>query len=218
MQRNRAGRDPGARFGKRPDAPTDKDMGVTVASVRTVSMASPDIRILNAAGVAAARAALADLLADAIADNASVGFVWPTAPDAVDTFWRDTEAGVAGGERVLLAAYVGADLVGAVQLAGSPKANQAHRADVQKLLVLRAARGQGIGTALMRAVEREALRAGRWLLTLDTRTGSAADRLYRQLGWTEVGPIPDYAADPDRTLASCTFFYKRLQFAGGAPT
>ncbi len=57
--------------------------------------------------------------------------------------------------------------------------------------------------------------SGRPLLVLDTRTGSDADRLYRSLGWIAVGTIPDYAADPDGTLAPCTFFYKRLSTAAG---
>ena len=47
-------------------------------------------------------------------------------------------------------------------------------------------------------------------LLLDTREASSAESLYRSSGWTAFGTVPDYACDPDRTLAGCVFFYKRL--------
>jgi GNAT superfamily N-acetyltransferase len=168
------------------------------------------IRPLAAAETDSRRAALAALLVDAIEGGASVGFLLPIDEAAIDAFWRDVVADLRAGARFLFAAEQDGHLVGTIQLAPSPKPNQAHRADVQKLLVARAARRQGIGRALIAAVESAALATGRWLLVLDTRTGSDAERLYRRLGWREVGRIPDYAADPDRALASCTFFYKRL--------
>jgi ribosomal protein S18 acetylase RimI-like enzyme len=77
-------------------------------------------------------------------------------------------------------------LVGSVQLVPCGKTNQPHRADVQKLLVLASARGRGIGAALMRALEARAREAGRWLLMLDTRTDSGAERCYRRAGGCRV--------------------------------
>ena len=62
----------------------------------------------------------------------------------------------------------------------------------------------------MQRVEALAAQLGRWLLTLDTRSDSDADRLYRRCGYVGIGSIPDYATDADRTFASCTFFYKAL--------
>jgi len=156
------------------------------------------------------------LLIDAVAGGASVGFVDPLSPAEVDLFWRDVCADVASGGRHVIIAERAGSLVGCVHLVPSAKPNQRHRADVQKLLVLRAERGRGVATRLMGELERRAIAMGRWLLTLDTRTDSDAERLYRRLGWTEVGTIADYAADPDRTLAACTFFYKRLDTAGVA--
>src|SRR5436305_748002 len=76
-------------------------------------------------------------------------------------------------------------------------ANQPHRAEVAKLLVHRRARRRGIGRALMIALEAEAARAQRPLLTLDTRRGDAAEQLYHALGWTRAGAIPDYALTTD---------------------
>ncbi len=167
-------------------------------------------RALTAVEIDARRRALRELLADAIEAGASVGFVLPINDAEIDAYWRSVAADVAARSRQLFVVERGDAMLGTVQLAPCAKSNQPHRADVQKLLVLRSARRQGVGRALMSAVEQTALAAGRWLLTLDTRAGSDAERLYRRLGWVEVGKIPDYASDPDRTLAACTFFYKRL--------
>ncbi len=48
------------------------------------------------------------------------------------------------------------------------------------------------------------------LLHLDTETGSPAEYLYRTSGWTAVGAIPDYAANPGGALRPTTIYYKRL--------
>ena len=69
-------------------------------------------------------------------------------------------------------------------------------------------RRRGIATELMNAAEEHARLASRTLLILDTETGSAAEVLYRKLGWTEVGVIPDFAYRPDGQLRPTTFLYK----------
>ena len=171
---------------------------------------SATIAELTAAELARRRDELSQLLADAVEDNASVGFVLPVDEALLDAFWAKLEPEVRDGSRVVFAALDGDRVVGSVQLACCTKPNQPHRADVQKLLVHRDARGRGVGVALMDALERRAAESGRWLLVLDTRTGSAADALYRKRGWQAVGEIPDYALDPDGTLAACTFYWKRL--------
>jgi hypothetical protein len=48
-------------------------------------------------------------------------------------------------------------------------------------------------------------------LFLDTKTGSAAEKLYRGLGWIQAGTIPDFAYRPDGALRSSTFSYKALE-------
>jgi hydrogenase maturation factor len=63
----------------------------------------------------------------------------------------------------------------------------------------------------MNAVEHAARRAGFTLLTLDAKRGEAAEQLYRNIGWTCVGTIPDYAVDPDGTTPhDAVIFYKTL--------
>jgi GNAT superfamily N-acetyltransferase len=101
--------------------------------------------------------------------------------------------------------------VGVVQLHPAKLPNGAHRADVAKLLVRRSARGRGVATALMQHLEREALAQGRWLLLLDTETGSAAQALYERSGWRVVGVVQDHAVQPGGQLAPTTFLVKRLR-------
>jgi GNAT superfamily N-acetyltransferase len=82
---------------------------------------------------------------------------------------------------------------------------------VQKVLVLAAQRGRGIGQALMERIEAEARTQGRRLLFLDTSTGeSGAGKFYERLGYVLAGGIPDYAANPDGRLVPNVIFYKRL--------
>ena len=88
--------------------------------------------------------------------------------------------------------------------------NQPHRAEIGKMLVLAAARRQGLGRRLLAAAEQAAREQGRTLLMLDTESGSAGDLLYRSCGWTEFGRVPGHAFKPDGRLAETTFFYKQL--------
>jgi len=168
------------------------------------------IDALSAAALRAAIAELCALLEDAIDSNASVGFVLPVADGELEAFWHEVALDIDDGMRHLLVARDAGAIVGTVALAPSMKSNQRHRAEVQKLLVLRRERGRGVGRALMQRIEKLAASEGRWLLTLDTRAGSDAERLYRRCGYVAAGAIPDYATDADRTLAACTFFYKAL--------
>ena len=78
-------------------------------------------------------------------------------------------------------------------------------------LVLRSARRQGLGAALMAAAEARAAADGRWLLILDTVTDSPADAFYRSLEWHVVGIVPNHALLPDGTPSDTTFFYKDLR-------
>ena len=57
-------------------------------------------------------------------------------------------------------------------------------------------RRQGIARALMAEVERLASELERSLITLDTRTGDAAEPLYASMGYRTVGIVPGYCLDP----------------------
>src|SRR5476651_545969 len=79
--------------------------------------------------------ALADVLIDCVEGGASVGFMLPLSREKAQTFWRGVLEGVARQERVLLVAEDGAStIIGTVQMITAMPDNQAHRADIAKML------------------------------------------------------------------------------------
>jgi acetyltransferase len=148
------------------------------------------------------------LLQDAVNGGASVGFLPPLADDVAGAFWRSVLADLGAQKRVLVAAMDAGRIVGSVQLELIAKPNAPHRAEVQKLLVLRSHRRLGIGQRLMEQIERQACLMGRRLLVLDTFQGSDADRLYRRLGFQEAGAIPQYSLNGQGSFDATVIFYK----------
>ena len=167
-------------------------------------------------GLSAAQAAdsideLIELLHDSLEHGASLGFLLPLLPEEARCYWAQVIADVEQGARVLLVARQAGHIVGAVQLEPAAKRNAAHRAEVQKLLVHTHARRQGIGGALMQAIEAAAIEQGRTLLVLDTRKGNHAELLYRRLGYIRAGEIPRYARTTDGRLADTVFYYRLFE-------
>lgn len=167
---------------------------------------------LDAAGAARELSALAEVMRACVEGGASVNFVLPFSQADSEVWWRGTVLpALEVGERRLLVARVGGRILGTVQLAFAPQPNQPHRAEVTKLLVHPDGRRQGIGRALMMRLEELARESGRRLLILDTVEGSAAQRLYEQLGWTLLGVVPRYALSADLTrLEGSAYFWKEL--------
>jgi acetyltransferase len=153
---------------------------------------------------------LGDLLIDAVHSGASIGFLAPVSRATADRYWHGVFASL-GGDRLLWVAEKEGVVVGTVQLSLCDKDNGRHRAEVQKLLVLRAARGNGVATLLMGELEAEARRRERSLLFLDTLLASHAEDVYRHLGWTRAGEIPDYATSPDGELFPTVLYFKQLR-------
>ena len=104
----------------------------------------------------------------------------PYAIEDATPYWHAVADAVGRGERLCLAALVDGLVVGTAQLTFAAMPNQPHRADVSKLLVHRAARNHGLGTALMHQLEIEAALHGRSLLVLDTAVGGGAEALYER--------------------------------------
>lgn len=154
------------------------------------------IKIFDDANASMHFDALSELLVDAVHKGALVGHVLPLDPQTVERYWRDVASSVAVGERLLICAIDDGQVLGTVQLYLSPEANAPHRAEVYKLLVHSSHRNQGIGEALMLEVERQARNHKRSLLLLDTAQGGAGERLYRRLGWQEIGVVPHHFVDP----------------------
>ena len=168
------------------------------------------VRHLTAGEAAERLAELADILVDAVAHGASVNFMDGFSQTDAEAFWQGQLPGVTDGSRRLLVADDGARLVGTVVLTLAPQPNAPHRAEIGKMLVHSVHRRRGLDRRLLAAAEAEALGAGRTLLLLDTESGSAGDRPYRQCGWIDYGRVPGHAFTPDGRLAETTMFYKQL--------
>ena len=169
-----------------------------------------EVAVLDAAAAANFIAELADVLADCVAGGASVSFMQPFGREDGVAYFRKVVGEIERGETLLLAARLDGRIVGTVQLGLAMPPNQPHRGDIRKLLVHRAARRQGIASALMLAVEAEARRPGRTTLFLDTRAGDPSERLYASLGYTRVGEIPQFARSATGALDATAFYYKLL--------
>ncbi|HWA58672.1 MAG TPA: GNAT family N-acetyltransferase [Gemmatimonadales bacterium] len=153
---------------------------------------------------------LGRLLVDAVESGAAVTFLPPLAMDRARSWWQKVLDGAPGGSAFLVARE-GDRIMGTVHYQPAAAPNQPHRAEVSKLIVHRDARRQGLGTQLMIALEAKARAQGLTLLTLDTRRGDSAERLYARLGWTTAGVIPDFALNPDGSYHDTVIFYKRLR-------
>lgn len=173
------------------------------------------IELLDANGLASFRPDLVVLLINAVNNGASVNFVAPLEPEVAHRFWDRVENEVNSGTRAVLGA-IEADsdrrtLVGCVHLSLAMQPNGLHRAEVQKLLVHSQHRQNGIGGALMAALESTARSLGRSLLVLDTEAGSPAERLYERCGYTRCGVIPRFALNSDGSmLIDTVVFYKHI--------
>ena len=97
-----------------------------------------------------------------------------------------------------------------MQLALATQPHAQHRAEVQKIMVHIQARQQGIGQALMPAIEEVAHMVGRTLLVLDTRRGDVSEQLYLKQSYTCGGIIPHYARSSTGVLDDTAIFYKVL--------
>jgi GNAT superfamily N-acetyltransferase len=187
------------------DRPIDQGEHVGVAR-------DPTIQRLDAGGYVAAIPALAELLTDAVEGGASVNFLADVTTDEAASWWRDRVAQVADGS---ITALVARDregrIVGSTLIIRSRNPNSPHRAEIGKVLVHRRARRRGIARALMAAAETIARADGRWLLILDTHTGSEAEAMYVALGWQRLGEIPNHSLTADGRLNAATYFWKDLR-------
>lgn len=153
---------------------------------------------------------LSAVLSDCVHDNASVSFMLPFPIEEAREYWLGVAEAVGRGDTLLAVALREGLAVGTVQVGLKQTPNQPHRGDVKKLLIHRAARNLGLSRLLMAAAEKEAARAGKTLLVLDTATGSPAEVIYPRFGWTRAGTIPGYALNPDGSYCGTTFFYKYI--------
>ena len=180
-----------------------------------MAAAPPLIEALDADAARREQDALVALLRNVVDDGGSVGFLPPLAADEAREYWESVAVAVKGGSRCLWVARDGGapgrPIIGTVQLDLEKRANGDHRAEVIKLMVHTAGRRRGLGRALMLAAQAEARRRGRRTLVLDTRQGDPSEALYRSLGWTFAGAIPQYARSANRELHATAIYYLLLE-------
>lgn len=170
-----------------------------------------DIMLLSASEAQQQIAALSDVLQACVADGASVGFIDAADRQTIEQFWHSRLSALRSGDQQLLVARQAEQLVATVMVGYSAMPNGRHRAEISKLLVLPAARRQGIARRLMQQAEALAAQQGKTLLVLDTRSGDVATDLYLSLGWTIAGSIPHYAGSVQGELEATTLMYKRAE-------
>ncbi|HRF48789.1 MAG TPA: GNAT family N-acetyltransferase [Anaerolineales bacterium] len=176
----------------------------------TLSLAAT-IHSFFAADIRARLAEFGALLVRCVADGASIGFLPPLAPAVAEAYWREVALAAEDGRTLVWGALLEGRVVGSVQLALEGRANGTHRAEVAKLMVDPGVRRRGIGLALMRALEAEALARSRTTLVLDTRAGDPSEALYRSLGYQRLGEIPCYARSADGALHATAIHYKVIE-------
>jgi len=168
------------------------------------------VRTIDAVTIRAESPRLGRLLADGFAAGAALGFAPPLTERELAAYLSGIADEVAAGLRHVLVAAAGDDLVGCVQLVPDRAPNGRHRGEVRTLVVRSTARKQGVAARLMSTMERLAADLGLSLLHLTTHVGLAAADVYRRLGWTELGVIPEYAVAPDGRLVDNVFFWKHV--------
>ncbi len=151
-----------------------------------------------------------ELIQDAVANGASLGFVAPLLREAAQRYWLSLRDEMRAGTRLLLAARWNGRVVGTGQLAMPAWSNARHRAEVQKVIVAGSMRGRGIGQIIMGALHEAALERGRSLILLNTRHGGRPVRFYERLGYRVAGVIPGFSVDAEGRRHGTATLYQEL--------
>lgn len=159
------------------------------------------------------RAALSEILVETVAGGGNVSFIHPLPFETAAQFWQNSLAAAGRGERIVLGAFDGEDLIGTVTLQLALPPNQPHRAEIAKMLVRLSHRRRGVASALMDAAEALARSQARTLLVLDTAVEDGASDLYERLGFQLSGIIPDYAVKPHGGLTGTKIYWKKIAAA-----
>jgi len=178
-----------------------------IVEPQTISVAA-----LEPAALAKSVDRLAQILQACVREGASIGFVMPFERSQARAYWLERVAAPhAAGSKLVLVATLGDNIAGTAQLDLDSMPSKRHHAEVSKVLVDPAFRRAGVARALMQEIERRADEEGRWLLTLDT-AGDAAEALYRSMGYSLAGAIPNYARNAFEDSYDATrLMYKDLR-------
>ncbi|MEU5272609.1 N-acetyltransferase [Streptomyces hygroscopicus] len=135
------------------------------------------------------------ILSDLVGGGAALGWVEPPSRDEVAELLRHVVSAARAGDAALRVAYLDRRLVGLGYWLRYSRPTHRPHADLEKIAVAAAVHGRGVGRALTAALIADAREAGIEVLTLDARGDNThALRLYRSLGFTEYGRLPDFVA------------------------
>ncbi len=149
------------------------------------------------------------LLCNAVDDGASIGFYPPPlTADEARAYWEGILSSI--HNRTVLAALDDGRVAGCVQINRETRRNGTHRGEVQKLMVHTEYRRQGLGLALMQAVEGAARQQGLALLVLDVVEDAPAEHIYQRMGYQRAGSIPAYARSASGELEATVLYYRLL--------
>ena len=178
-----------------------------IVEAQTINVAA-----IDAAALAKTVERLAQILHACVHEGASIGFVVPFEQSEARAYWLERVAAPhAAGSKLVLVATLGGAIAGTAQLDLDSMPSKRHHAEVSKVLVDPVFRRAGVARTLMQEIERHAAKEGRWLLTLDT-AGDAAEALYRSLGYSLAGAIPNYARNAfEESYDATRLMYKDLR-------
>ncbi|WP_079054125.1 GNAT family N-acetyltransferase [Streptomyces graminilatus] len=135
------------------------------------------------------------ILADLVGGGAALGWVEPPSRDEVAELLGHVVSAARAGDAALRVACLDRRLVGLGYWLRYARPTHRPHADLEKIAVDASAHGRGVGRALTAALINDAREAGIEVLTLDARGDNTnALRLYRSLGFTEYGRLPDFVA------------------------
>jgi ribosomal protein S18 acetylase RimI-like enzyme len=157
---------------------------------------------------------LSEAAESAIIDGGGFGWLAPPPRDVLERYWRGV---ILVPERDLFVGRLDGAIAGSAQLVRPTRNNEARAATVTLTahFVASWARGQGLGRALVLAVEAAARQAGFWFLELDVReTQEAAVKLYESLGFERWGTNPNYAIVSGKLIAG-HYYCKALRHLRG---
>jgi GNAT superfamily N-acetyltransferase len=166
-----------------------------------------EIRRLAAAEVLERKSEFLELLRDAVESGGTIGFLLPADEDKLDRYWTGVAREMEAGERELFAAFEDNKVVGSLQLAYEKAESVSHRADLQKLFVLRDYRRRGIARSLLIEALHRMPALGLLMFTITTRHDSPTERLVDALRFTRWGVMPHYGVTPDGVLHDASMYY-----------
>ena len=119
----------------------------------------PDVQIRTLKSSPDICATLSEMLIEAVTNGGSVSFMHPLPLQTAEAFWRDALAAADRGERIVLGAFEGKDLIGTVTLVLNLAQNQPHRAEIVKMMTRVSHRHRGHVVAARSRAHRDRARA-----------------------------------------------------------